>query len=110
MNSNLITLSKYNCKLVTKFRTNNHTLVLERGRYSNMERHLRYCALCNANIIRGEFHLFLECNNNDVSQYRTRFRRQYTNTANMFGFANIMSSISIHTSFVIKLAKYLASV
>ena len=73
-------------ELVTKFRTSKLTLAIKRGRYSNIERHLQYCDLCNTNIIGDEFHVLLECKNNDVSQYRTRFLRQYTNTANMFVF------------------------
>ena len=43
-----------------KFRTVKHTLPVEIGRYCNIDRNLRYCTLCNENILGNEFHVTFE--------------------------------------------------
>ena len=50
-------LSKHLCK----FRTMNHSLPIEKGRYFGVERNLRVCVLCNNNLLGDEFHYLFEC-------------------------------------------------
>jgi hypothetical protein len=44
-----------------KFRTSNHKLPIERGRYNNTLRHQRVCNLCELDKLGDEYHLLLEC-------------------------------------------------
>ena len=44
-----------------KFRTTNHRLIIETGRWHNIDRDDRICTLCNAGLIGDEFHYLLEC-------------------------------------------------
>ena len=46
---------------MTKFRICNTELPIEKGRYQNLPRYLRYCCLCNKQIVGDENHLLLEC-------------------------------------------------
>lgn len=46
---------------LSKFRTSNHKLAIERGRYNNIVRHERKCNLCTENKLGDEFHFLLEC-------------------------------------------------
>ena len=45
-----------------KFRTLNHKLPIEYGRWHNITRNMRFCNLCNQNEIGDECHYMLECN------------------------------------------------
>ena len=58
-------LNIFNYKIIIKFRTSNQPLAIEKSRYQNVERHRRYCELCDGNIIGGEFNLLLEYKNVD---------------------------------------------
>ena len=44
-----------------RYRTSNHKLPIEVGRYVNLERKDRKCELCNVNDIGDEFHYLLVC-------------------------------------------------
>ena len=44
-----------------KFRTSNHQLPIEFGRYTNIPRFQRKCTKCNLNRIGDEFHFLFEC-------------------------------------------------
>ncbi len=44
-----------------KFRTTNHKLPIETGRWNNIELSERKCNKCNMNTIGDEFHYLLEC-------------------------------------------------
>jgi hypothetical protein len=46
-----------------RFRTSNHRLPLEVGRWENVERHNRLCQLCKYGEIGDEFHYVLQCPN-----------------------------------------------
>ena len=45
----------------TKFRTANHKLPVEKGRYTNMLREQRTCNLCDSDHVGDEYHFLLEC-------------------------------------------------
>ena len=44
-----------------RFRTSNHSLPIERGRWQNTLRQNRLCSLCNQNSIGDEYHYILKC-------------------------------------------------
>ena len=44
-----------------KFRTCNHQLPIQQGRYSGIDRLERYCTLCNCNDIGDELHYLFKC-------------------------------------------------
>ena len=46
---------------LAKFRTTNHKLPIEKGRWENIERNQRTCNLCNRNALGDEYHFLLEC-------------------------------------------------
>lgn len=48
-------------KEVTCFRISAHNLLIERGRYKNIDRNERFCTLCNDGSIETEFHFMMEC-------------------------------------------------
>ena len=45
----------------TKFRTANHKLPVEKGRYTNIQREQRTCNLCDSDHVGDEYHFLLEC-------------------------------------------------
>ena len=45
-----------------RFRTLNHKLPMESGRWQNIDRNMRTCNLCDKKEIGDEFHYILECN------------------------------------------------
>jgi hypothetical protein len=62
-------IDEQNSLLLCKFRTTNHKLPIEKGRWSNIPRENRYCELCQKNQIGDEYHYIFECTN--LSEKRT---------------------------------------
>jgi hypothetical protein len=52
-----------NRQLLTKFRTSDHPLEIELGRYKKIPRHQRLCKTCK--VLDDEIHFFLQCQIND---------------------------------------------
>ena len=54
---------KVDCHRValTRLRCSAHKLMIEEGRYRNIERNLRLCQFCNLNVVEDEFHFLLIC-------------------------------------------------
>jgi hypothetical protein len=48
-----------NRQLLTKFRTSDHPLEIELGRYKQIPRHQRLCKTCK--VLDDEIHFFLQC-------------------------------------------------
>ncbi|MEW8546880.1 MAG: reverse transcriptase family protein, partial [Candidatus Thiodiazotropha sp.] len=46
---------------LTRFRCSAHKLMIEEGRYRNIERNSRICQFCNLNVIENEYHFLLVC-------------------------------------------------
>ena len=73
-----------------KFRTSNHKLPVERGRYQNIPRHERYCTLCNTNKLGDEFHFLLECT--ALENMRKKYiDQQILRSRNVITFKRLMS-------------------
>ena len=78
-------------RIFVKFRTTNHHLPVEVGRWVNTERNERFCTLCNCNEIGDEFHYILECKS--LSKLRREFLDiKFCSAPNTKKFSDLMSS------------------
>ena len=86
-----------------RFRTTNHKLPIEQGRWNNIVRNNRICLLCNKNDI-GELHYILECKyfKENRKHYLSHY---YLQNANIVKYKEIMSSKN--KSVLIKLCKFI---
>jgi hypothetical protein len=57
----LIDLPPQHRNILCKFRTTNHKLAVELGRYTNVLRSRRFCNICDEEILGDEYHFVLEC-------------------------------------------------
>ena len=48
-------------RIFTKFRTSNHKLPVEKGRFTKLPRNMRICENCDCNKLCDEYHFLLEC-------------------------------------------------
>lgn len=75
---------------LTKIRTANHKLPVEKGRYINLHREQRTCILCHSDRIGDEFHFLLECTS--LSELRAKYIPKYYIThPNFFKFSQLLS-------------------
>ena len=82
-----------------KFRTTNHKLPIETGRWNGIDRENRQCLKCNSRSIGDEFHYIMECH--FFTENRTQLISRYlTQRPNILKFKQIMC-----TSEKIKLEK-----
>ena len=47
--------------LMSKFRCSSYKLMIEQGRYMNIERNMGICKNCNSGIVEDEYHVLLAC-------------------------------------------------
>ena len=75
---------------IARFRTTNHKLPIERGRWENIERSQRICTLCNRDEMGDEFHYLFECDffKKTRTIYLPKF---YQRHANILKFQKLMS-------------------
>ncbi len=59
--------------LITRFRFSNNKLPVNVGRYTGVNREERVCNKCNANVIGDEFHVILECTNEEIARLREMY-------------------------------------
>ena len=80
--------------LLVKFRTSNHRLPIEVGRWRNIKRENRICNLCNGRNLGDEFHYLFECPSllNERKKY---FEPHFINRPNILKFCNLMNSKSV---------------
>ena len=89
-----------------KFRTCNHKLEIEVGRYVNTERSERKCKMCNINSIGDEYHLIFECSNEKIVKLRKKYiPSKLLKNANMSRFVNLFSLFN--KNVYIRLCKFL---
>ena len=60
-----------NRRTITKLRTNNHTLAIEAGRWTNIERENRLCKQCTENKIEDEIHFLFQCTKYTAERQKT---------------------------------------
>jgi hypothetical protein len=64
-------------KIILKFRTCNHKLPIEVGRYANIERYLRICRHCTTNSVGDEYHYLFVCTHPDIVAARSVYLPHY---------------------------------
>jgi hypothetical protein len=80
--------------LLCRFRTSNHRLPIEIGRWQNINRENRECNLCQGRELRDEFHYLFECT--EFSHARTRLIPQkYRCSPNTVKYCALMCSNSV---------------
>ena len=84
-------LDDRNITTLCRFRTTNHKLPIETGRWQNIARENRKCLLCKSGDIGDEFHYIFVCskfddNNNLLS------RKKFRNRPNSSKFSSLMNS------------------
>ena len=90
--------------MLMRFRTGNHKLPVERGRYQSIERMNRNCDLCDTHSVGDEYHFIMECKS--LSTLRSKYFPQYYCKHNSaIKFRQLMGSKD--KKLLIKLAKFI---
>ena len=85
------------------FRTLNHRLPIEQGRFWGVARDDRICELCFLDKLGDEYHYILECTYFDC-QRKQYLSRDLLSKHNTYKFEKLMNTCDIHTLF--KLSKF----
>ena len=89
---------------LTSFRTSTHDLLIETGRYVDIDRNNRVCKSCNQNTVESEYHFLLVCTKH--KELRRKYLPPYYNSwPNLNKFTSIMTTTS--KRILINLSKYL---
>ena len=89
----LLRLSCDTYRYIVKLRCSNHKLAIETGRYSGIDRNLRYCDLCALDILGDEYHTFFECTKPEIVSLHKRFiPLHYSQQPSMFNFVKLLRS------------------
>ena len=85
-----------------KFRTMNHNMPIEKGRYLGIERNHRLCHLCNSYLLGDEYHYLFECTHFSADR-RKYIQRYYFTHPNTYKLQELMNNkdISILTKLAI---------
>ena len=79
---------------LTKLRTSNHKLPVEKGRYCHLPRDERCCTLCNTGQMGDEFHFLLECQCPLLNDLRMRYiPRYYSTHPNFFKYSELLKLV-----------------
>ena len=89
----LLKLSRDVFRYIVKFRCSNHKLAIETGRYSGIDRNLRYCDMYNRDVLGDEYHFFFECVKPDIVTLRQQcIPRYYLQSPSMFKLIQLLKS------------------
>ena len=89
----LLKLSRDVFRYIVKLRCSNHKLAIETGRYYGIDRTLRYCDMCNLDVLGDEYHVFFECVNPDIVTLRQQcIPRYYLQNPSMFKLIQLLKS------------------
>ena len=99
----LLTLNRSLSTYLLKFRTGNHRLPVETGRWNSVEYYDRKCTLCNRNDTGDEFHYLLVCDHFAADRV-LHIKRYFYSHPNMYKFKELMCSTS--ENVLIKLARF----
>ena len=95
-------MSPFTRRIICKFRTPNHRLPIEIGRYANLPRHTRLCDKC---YVGDEFHFLFECP--ELHDLRTEHLPRFChNNPNMLKLESLMTCVN--TFMINKLAKFIS--
>ena len=77
-------------RIFTKFRTSNHKLPVEKGRFFKLPRSMRICENCDCNQLCDEYHFLLECL--ALNDTRKKYiKKYYGQRPNILKFEQLMS-------------------
>jgi hypothetical protein len=83
-------LPNYFCKIITSFRTRNHRLPVEVGRWTGVPYTERKCTLCNLNEVGDEFHYIFNCK--FLCEERKKFiKPYYYRNPNILKFSQLLN-------------------
>ena len=102
-----ITVVKNNCHRIalTRIRCSSHKLMIEEGKYRNIDRNQRFCKKCNTNVIENEFYFVLVCP--FYSQLRNEcLPRYFCHWPSLFKFKRLMKSTKFNNKLISKVAKF----
>ena len=88
-------LSKKNISTLVRFRTSNHKLPIEYGRWLNIERSNRLCTICNSDI-GDEYHYIMTCKHLD-SLRKQYIPEKFIIRPNTLKFFNLFSTTKLST-------------
>ena len=88
---------------MVRFRTANHKLPIETGRWNNIDLPERKCELCNKNDLGGEYHYLLRCSF-FVNERGTYIDPYFCTSSNILKFKELLQ-ISDHEKLV-RLGKF----
>ena len=99
LNAELLNTELFNTELLNTELLNTELLIanyqLKKVRYNNVERHHRFCEICNLETVGDEYHYLFECNNEELVELRKRCVSNYYRVRpNMYTFIEFMSSFS----------------
>ena len=106
----MLNLKNLHCKLLIKFRLCNHKFSIEKGRYNNIERHRRYCDICNEDKLGDEYHVLMECKHPILINVRKRTICKCVNNINVHEFCKLMESLSTNIKNATMVAIFLKEV
>ena len=103
-------LNNSQCRILTAFRTRNHRLPIEVGRWGNIPISERICHLCKSEI-GDEFHYIFKCTsfNDERKSYTKAYFRNHPNTYKMNELMNSTNTLVLKqlTCFTEKIMKTL---
>ena len=76
---------------LSRFRTTNNRLPVERGRWENVDRSQRFCNLCTGNMLGDKFHYLLECKY-FIEERKKYLPKCYLRHVNTLKFQKLMST------------------
>ena len=82
-------LSTYFCKIFIRFRTRNHRLPVEVGRWGSIRRNQRLCSYCNE--LGDEFHYLFSCKHFEIER-KQHLKRYYYVRPNIIKFEQLMNT------------------
>jgi hypothetical protein len=86
-------LSNNNIRLLARFRTLNHKLPVQMGRYNNVPRNERICEKCDMGVLGDEYHYLLICP--QFAEQRKRYiPTKYFSIATKIKFGHLLSTKS----------------
>ncbi|MES9884249.1 MAG: reverse transcriptase family protein [Sedimenticola sp.] len=91
----LINLTTAKFLPIVRFRTSNHKLPIETGRWNNIDVANRKCILCTANNIGDEFHYLLECDFFNIER-KKYVKKRFYHRPNILKFQELMQTNNIN--------------
>lgn len=87
-------LCKTNCITLCRYRTTNHKLPIETGRWNDVDRSDRICTLCNSISIADEFHYLFNCKYFE-NERRQMIPQRYFYHPNVLKYRELMASSNL---------------